>query len=74
MKLREWRRQKGMTLADVGALIGVSAVTVCRWEKDKALPKWPNMAALTEASGGAVQANDFYPTAEVDPNQQEAAA
>lgn len=47
--LAEWREFRGLTQERLGQRLGVSGVTVHRWEKALALPNTNVLAALAEA-------------------------
>lgn len=64
MDLISYRKSRGMKQADIGALLGVSDVTVHRWEQGKARPKWRHLVRLREATNGAVTPEDFLPRAD----------
>lgn len=60
MTLSEYRTRTGLTLAALGARIGVSHSTVKRWEAGESLPRGRRMiAAILEATDGAVTAADL---------------
>jgi transcriptional regulator with XRE-family HTH domain len=60
MKLREYRKLKGLTITQAAGEIGVSHVAWGYWEKGKRTPEEANMAAIAKWSKGAVMPNDFY--------------
>ena len=60
MRLGQWRREAGLTLAEVGAMIGVSAEAARRYEADARVPDRRRMRAIHLATGGKVSANDVY--------------
>ncbi len=62
VRLNRLRREKGLTLAQVAAALGVSKPTVWAWEKGKARPLPERIAAIAEVLG--VEKEAFY---EVDP-------
>lgn len=59
MKLEEYRRRQNLTLAALGELIGVTDVAVHRYEHGR-VPEPKVLRRIIEATGGAVQANDFF--------------
>lgn len=65
MRLRTYRDQQGLTQDELGALIGVSGVTVSRYEVGARIPGKAEMLRIVEVTGHAVTPNDFYdlPTA-----------
>lgn len=65
MKLKDYRKQAGLSVDEARQKIGVSAVTWRAWERDamhpKAkVPKSLNMIKLFIWSRGAVEPNDFH--------------
>jgi transcriptional regulator with XRE-family HTH domain len=52
-RLNRLRREAGLTLADVGAVLGVSKPTVWAWEKGKARPLPERIGAIAAALGVA---------------------
>jgi transcriptional regulator with XRE-family HTH domain len=59
MDLLTFRLGSGESREQFGARVGVSAVTVWRWEKGVDRPSWPKMDAITAATDGKVTAADF---------------
>ena len=59
MDLRSYRKKHGITLDDMGRSVGVTGVTVHRWETGKARPTLDAVEAIQRATGGAVTAADF---------------
>jgi len=55
-KLNRLRRERGLTLADVAAALGVSKPTVWAWEKGKARPVPERLDAIAEVLGVAPEA------------------
>lgn len=53
LRLNRLRRERGLTLAQVAAKLGVSKPTVWAWEKAKARPLPERIAAIAEALGVA---------------------
>lgn len=53
IRLNRLRRQAGLTLADVAAVLGVSKPTVWAWEKGKARPLPERISAIAAALGVA---------------------
>lgn len=47
-QIRSWRRSKGLTQTDFGALFGVSAQAVSKWELGIACPDLSLLADLAE--------------------------
>lgn len=69
MKLDLYRRQRGVTLAFLAALVGVSEVAMSRYERGSRIPRPEIMRRIVTATEGAVQPNDFH----ADPREGEAA-
>jgi transcriptional regulator with XRE-family HTH domain len=44
--IREARKAKGLTQAELGGLVGVSQPTIGRWETNQLTPKLADLAAL----------------------------
>lgn len=53
--LRRLRERKGLTLAEAGALVGVSKATLSRYEKKEGTVKWPAVDALCREYGATDQ-------------------
>lgn len=60
MKLSEYMKTEGVTATAFAAKIGRSVATISRLARGLRAPDWPTMRAIAEATGGAVQPNDFY--------------
>ena len=60
MKLSTYIKENNINMTVFAARIDVSAVTVHRYCTGKRIPEKKVMAAIYLATGGAVQANDFY--------------
>ena len=58
MKLKAYREQIGLTQVQLATVIGVSNVTVHRWERGR-MPKKIFREALLKLSNGKVTPNDF---------------
>lgn len=64
MTLGEYLKANGLTLQAFGARVGVSHTSVLRWASGEAAPRGRAMLQrVTEATGGAVTAADFFPDA-----------
>lgn len=59
-KLRNWRRQKGLTQAAAAEELGVARRTWHQWEQGAIIPGPGHMIELTLLTGFEVQPNDFY--------------
>lgn len=46
--LRQWRNLRGKTLKEVGEAVGVSAVTIHKWETGKGEPKASQIAKIEQ--------------------------
>lgn len=55
MTLREMRERAGLTLEDVGRVVGVGRGAVCYWEKGKTAPKLKVIDRLASLYGVTVQ-------------------
>ncbi len=62
-RLNRMRREAGLTLADVAAVLGVSKPTVWAWEKGKARPLPERIGAIAAALGVAAEALAEAPSA-----------
>lgn len=60
MNLRDWRVSKGLTQENVGKLIGVGGVTVCRYENGERIPPREIMEQIIKLTKGEVTPNDFF--------------
>ncbi len=71
MKLRDWRDIRGFSQFQAGNLIGVSGVTVSRYEGGR-VPEPEVLKRIIRITGGLVQPNDWFSEtieAEEDPNK-----
>ncbi len=59
-KLRNWRRNEGLTQGDAAAQFGVARRTWNQWEQAIAIPGAVHMVELVRFTQGQVQPNDFY--------------
>ena len=60
MTLSEYLREHGLTAARFAEEIGVSQQAVQRYAQGLRVPRKAIMHRIEEATGGAVQAQDFY--------------
>lgn len=58
--IAEWREKRGLTQEQLGGRIGVSDVTVSRWETGTRKPDLSAQAAICEALGGNLQPADLF--------------
>lgn len=66
MKLKEYRTATNMTQKQLAALLGVSELTVLKYEDGSTLPSKKVMQRIYEMTRGAVMPNDFYELAGFD--------
>ena len=59
MKLKTYRKQLGLSREKVAAALGVTGVTVWRWETGRMVPSPPVLKKIAKWSAGAVTPNDF---------------
>lgn len=59
MRLQDYLSQNAINLADFGRRVGRSSATISRLARGLNRPDWQTMNAIVEATGGAVQPNDF---------------
>jgi len=59
-KLRNWRRQKGLTQAAAAQELGVARRTWHQWEQGAIIPGPGHMIELIKLTEFEVQPNDFY--------------
>lgn len=57
--LRTWRKAKDLSRAELGELVGVTAVAIGRYENGR-VPDANVLQKIIDVSGGAVTANDFF--------------
>jgi len=53
-RLTQYRRAKGMTLAQLAERLGVSVPAICAWEKNKSRPKYKRLEMVAAALGVSV--------------------
>ena len=51
VRLREWRKRKGLTLAQAAVQVGFSAAVLCEWENGRQYPSFESLAALSKSTG-----------------------
>ena len=59
MKLDEFLTSRKLTDSAFGEMIGRSQSTINRIRRVETLPNWETVRRITEATDGAVMANDF---------------
>lgn len=60
--LRKWRKAKGWTLEKCAAEVGTSRHVWSDWERGRRRPNNHYMPKVRELTGGAVSADDFFPS------------
>lgn len=60
MKLRQYRDTHNLTLAQMAEQVGVSEVSMSRYERGDRMPRPEVMRKIGEVTGGAVRPNDFF--------------
>lgn len=67
MQLETYLETEGVNLRDFAVRIGVAnAGVVSKYVNKRQIPRAPIMAAIVRETNGAVQPNDFYPSAAVE--------
>lgn len=59
MKLSDYMKSKGLNDERMAALIGRHRVTVTRYRNGQVRPDWKALAAIIDATNGAVRPEDF---------------
>ena len=59
MKLKDYRKLRGLTRRAVGEALGVNQITIWRWETGKTAPRRTQVRAVIAWSAGAVTAADL---------------
>ncbi len=59
VKLRTWRRRRGLTLAAAGLLVDQSASVWCTWERARRRPALEHALAIELATRGHVRVEDW---------------
>lgn len=60
MKLKKWRKSADITLTQLAADVGVSDITIGRYERGERIPRPKIMARIVRLTDGAVRPDDFY--------------
>ena len=59
MKLRDWRKLRGLTTTEAAQLLGLSQPTISRIERGQSWPNRVTMERIAVVTENAVTANDF---------------
>lgn len=59
MRLREWRKLRGLTMVEAGELLELSQPSISRIERGLTWPDRATMERIAERTNGAVTANDL---------------
>ncbi|WP_327195952.1 helix-turn-helix transcriptional regulator [Novosphingobium capsulatum] len=59
-KLRNWRRQHGLSQAAAAQRMNVARRTWHQWERGTVIPRAEHIRALMNLTAGAVAADDFF--------------
>jgi transcriptional regulator with XRE-family HTH domain len=73
MKLDEYLRERDLTRAEFGGLIGRTGPTVSRIISGVQKPDWETLERIKEATGGVVMPNDFLSEDEIEAAPSETA-
>jgi len=65
VRLSDYLTAQKLPFADFGHRVGVTGESVRLWVHGKRVPRPDVMARIVDATGGAVQPGDFYPTSTV---------
>ena len=60
MKLLDWRTAQALTLAQLAERVGVTKISLSRYERGERIPAREIMQKIAAVTDGAVQPNDFY--------------
>jgi len=63
--LRTYRQKKGLTLAEMAAVLSVTAATVQRWESGLRTPSLGAALRVQALTNGQVKPSDFAPRTQV---------
>lgn len=67
MKLREYRRRRGLTLSELAESIGVTEGAASRYETGTRRPRPGIIARIHRTTRGLVTANDFFEPTRISP-------
>lgn len=59
MTLKEWKKEKGMTNAELVALFGFGSATISRYLSRKTIPTTLHMATIEDVTKKQVSLKDF---------------
>jgi transcriptional regulator with XRE-family HTH domain len=59
-KLRNWRRQQGLSQAEAAEKMSVARRTWHQWERGTVVPGPEHMVKLVHLTQSAIEPNDFY--------------
>lgn len=59
-KLRNWRRQHGLSQAAAAERMNVARRTWHQWERGTVIPRTEHILQLMDLTAGAVNAGDFF--------------
>lgn len=59
MKLRDWRKQRNLTMAEAVEILGLSQPSISRLERGEQWPDKTTIQRIIERTDGEVTANDF---------------
>lgn len=65
MELTSYMRLANLKDEHFARLVGVDRSMVSRWRRGVTIPDWKNIARISQATDGAVSADDFLPMKEV---------
>lgn len=60
--LRKWRKSQGLTLEQAASRIGTSRQVWSDWERRRRRPSPALMPKVRAVTGGAISADDFFPS------------
>jgi transcriptional regulator with XRE-family HTH domain len=61
MTLKDYLKLHGLTDGDFARIVKRQRTTVMRWRKGERRPDWESLEAISEATGGKVSPNNFFP-------------
>ncbi len=60
MNLGDFLKEQGLTISEFAEMVGVAEASMSRYAAGKRIPRPDILRRIAEASGGRVQANDFF--------------